>query len=77
MANILDRLLKSVNRKDPIQGKVVSVNGNVVIVSTVAGIKEVGNLGATNLRAGDTVKINGSSIIGRIGDDSELMVYRL
>lgn len=77
MANILSRLINSVNKKTPVQGKVVSVRGGVVTVSTFAGVQEMANVGSTNLRAGDSVKLNGSNVIGRIGSEDSLPVYRL
>lgn len=77
MADILSRLIASVRKRTPVQGQVISVRGSLVTVSTSTGVQEMTNAGATNLRAGDTVKVNGSAVIGRIGSESELPTYRL
>lgn len=77
MANLLRDLLKSVNRRDPIQGKVVNITGSLVQVTTAAGVKEVVNGSASLIREGDTVKLNGSSIVGILASPDSLPVYHL
>lgn len=77
MANLLKDLYKSLKAKEPIQGKVLSIGQGTVKVTTSTGIKDVINNTATMLREGDTVKLNGTAIIGILTDESRLPVYRL
>ncbi len=76
-ANQLRELQALIVRDQRLTGTVVSINGNTARVATNRGTVTANIETATVLRAGDTVRVQGEAVIGRVRPITDVPVFDL
>lgn len=77
MADLIAALNRVVKQSNPTQGKVLSVSGELVTVSTSDGVKAVSNSTSKKLSAGDTIQINGGIATGVLQPSRDIPTYHV
>lgn len=75
MADLIAALNRVVKQSNPTQGKVLSISGSLVTVSTSDGVKSVSNSTSKKLSVGDTLQINGGIAVGILQSDQDIPTY--
>lgn len=58
-------------------GKIVAVEGSVLHVTTNRGTVRLANTTATSFKEGDSVRLKGDVVLGKITDRQNLPVYHV
>ena len=75
MTSIIGRMQKLVNVPEPVlRGKVTSVRGASIYVSSTVGLKEFQVASPSSYSIGDGVKFQGNNFLGRLPSESSTKV---